>query len=544
MNEKKFVFVFLTSFLVVITSVAVFNYKVDSYCLFSRSYLLENSLDDLLSGRMVSGISDVDRNVKKLIIEKMQNIPDTIVLGSSRSFLLRASFLGHEKTGSFFNHSVGGGSLKDYIAILGTYKRKGELPETIIIEVAPWLFDERSETSLFMRQWEPVAHAYYDFMNLLDYNTPRLISLYKNVQYEISRTAELIAYFYTIENMKSFLSGAEKNYRIVNCNYSDVLVKMPDGSQSFPFRKRSQYGKKKVSYKNLKQHVSKQYLRKIFFELIDYLDKNGTQVVFFLPPYNPKAYQVIKKASELRYILDYEQMIWDLAKAKKIPVIGSYNPHSSHLSYRDFSDTQHLNSDHAMEKVFNNYLNITGKKTIAEKDSNPGIAHLASADLEYHWLEAEYADSIDYPLEVVDDANASEGKFMFSPNGTGTASPQSIMATYTVTISQPGEYILWGRVRGSDALDNSFFVEIDYGYDNLWEVELGENWHWDAVNYRGRADPVEFILFEGKHTIKVKLREDGTKLDKLLLTNNLNFVPSGEGDIAENKSSPEDSTGS
>ena len=88
MNEKKFVFVFLTAFIVVITSVAVFNYKVDSYCLFSRAYLLENALDDLLSGRMVSGISDVDRNVQKLIIEKMRNIPDTIVLGSSRSFLL------------------------------------------------------------------------------------------------------------------------------------------------------------------------------------------------------------------------------------------------------------------------------------------------------------------------------------------------------------------------------------------------------------------------------------------------------------------------
>ena len=52
-------------------------------------------------------------------------------------------------------------------------------------------------------------------------------------------------------------------------------------------------------------------------------------------------------------------------------------------------------------------------------------------------------------------------------------------------------------------------------------MEVGKYWHWDAVNYRGRVDPVEFTLFEGKHTIKVKLREDGTQLDKLVLTNNI-----------------------
>jgi hypothetical protein len=75
-------------------------------------------------------------------------------------------------------------------------------------------------------------------------------------------------------------------------------------------------------------------------------------------------------------------------------------------------------------------------------------------------------------------------------------------------------------------------------------VETGKKWHWDVINNRDMADPVKFFLTEGTHTIKVRLREDGTKLDKLLLTNNLNFVPSGEGDIAENKSSPEDSTGS
>jgi hypothetical protein len=168
---------------------------------------------------------------------------------------------------------------------------------------------------------------------------------------------------------------------------------------------------------------------------------------------------------------------------------------------------------------------------------------------EDHWLEAEQADTIIFPLEVANDEDASNGRFIYAQNGTGNEyTPSSTMATYTVTISQAGEYILWGRVKIFDGNNNSFFIEIDNGIDNLWEVELGKNWHWDAVNYCDRVDPVKFTLFEGKHIIKVKLREDGTKLDKLLLTNNITFKPTqqdiGEGeDIDEGEDINEDKVG-
>jgi hypothetical protein len=102
------------------------------------------------------------------------------------------------------------------------------------------------------------------------------------------------------------------------------------------------------------------------------------------------------------------------------------------------------------------------------------------------------------------------------------------MATYTVHIAHAGVYILWGRVKASHGGDNSFFVQVDDNEDNLWEVEMGGHWHWDKINNRDILDPVRFILTSGAHTIRIKLREDGTKLDKLLLTNNADFVPNGK----------------
>lgn len=544
MNEKNFVFVYLTTFLLLVASIATLNYRLDSHYLFSRSHLLENAVDDLLSGRMIAGIRGVDnRYLQKRIIEKMKEIPDTIVIGSSRSVLLRASFFGFETTGSFFNHAVGAASLKDYIAILGIYKRKGALPARIIVEIAPWLFDKRHEGSKFSRQWLSSANEYYYLMRLLNYNIPELIRSYNNVLHKILKTKFLIAYSDTIEHFKLLLSGEEIDYRIANCKYPEVFLKMPDGSRNYPFSKRRQYDSfskedNRQFLKTMAKHIHQQSLQKMFLDLISYLENNGTQVVFFLPPYNPKTYHQINKNRALQYVHNYERMILDLAKSKNIPVIGSYNPHISHLSYKDFLDGVHINNDLAMERVFKNYQEVMDKSNYLDKGRKAGLDTFNSICSEYHWLEAEYADSIEYPLEVVNDETASEGKFIQSPNGRGNYySPSSIMATYTITLAQPGEYVLWGRVQVSDKRDNSFFVEIDNGFDNLWEVESDNFWHWDAVNYRDRVDPVIFTLFEGEHTIKVKVREDGTKLDKLLLTNDVDLVPSGKGGFAENQRS-------
>jgi hypothetical protein len=546
MNKKTFVFVYVTSFLLLIASIAAFNYKVDSHYLFSRSHLLGNAADALLSGRMLSGIRYVNnRYLHKLIIKKMQKIPNTIALGSSRSFLLRDSCLGLEETGSYFNHSLEGGRLKDYIAILGIYKRKGVLPAKILIEVTPRLFDKRSEKTVYFSQWLSIANEYYYFMNSLNYNTPTFITSYKNTQYEILKTKRLIAYSDTIEHFNSLLSGEERDYRIANCTYPEVFLKMPDGSLYYPFSKRNQYAaftkeENRQYLKTMKGHIHQQSFQKMFIDLISYLEKNGTQVVFFLPPYNPYTYNQINKNRALRYVHNYERMILDLAKSKNIPVIGSYNPHIFYLSYKDFFDAVHINNDLAMERVFKNYQKVMDKNKFLDKDSNAGFDTVEPACSEYYWLEAEYADSIVNPLEVVDDDNASEGKYVYSANGTGNQStPGPIMLTYTVHISHAGKYIMWGRVKISGKNDNSFFLEIDNGYDNLWDISSGNSWHWDAVNFRDRVDPVILTLFEGKHTIKVKLREDGTKLDKLLLTNDVSFIPSGEGGIAENQSSVE-----
>ena len=149
------------------------------------------------------------------------------------------------------------------------------------------------------------------------------------------------------------------------------------------------------------------------------------------------------------------------------------------------------------------------------------------------WLEAEHADSIVSPFEIAADEDASNGRFIYVPDGTGNEyTPGStIMATYTINILEPEVYFLWGRIKAPHEQANSFFIQMDNKPDNLWEVYIGDSWRWYQANHRGTVDPIGFKLTKGIHTLRIKLREDGTKLDKLLLTNDAGFVPSGKGVI-------------
>src|SRR5262245_7487638 len=61
---------------------------------------------------------------------------DVLVLGSSRSKLIRSSFFPGQ---TFFNNSISGAGLIDYLAIYDLYQRRGFIPAQLVMELSPWL---------------------------------------------------------------------------------------------------------------------------------------------------------------------------------------------------------------------------------------------------------------------------------------------------------------------------------------------------------------------------------------------------------------------
>jgi len=150
------------------------------------------------------------------------------------------------------------------------------------------------------------------------------------------------------------------------------------------------------------------------------------------------------------------------------------------------------------------------------------------------WVEAEAGGSV-APMVVASDGTASLGQYVWTPNGTGTVStPSAAGGSVSVTFSVPmaGNYVVWGRVRSASGEDDSFWVSMDAGAYALWDTVPGGYgvWGWDAVSHRGGANPVVYALAAGSHTLVIKQREDGAKLDRLVITNDPLYVPTGLGE--------------
>ncbi len=147
------------------------------------------------------------------------------------------------------------------------------------------------------------------------------------------------------------------------------------------------------------------------------------------------------------------------------------------------------------------------------------------------WLEAE-GGGLRAPMQISSNSQASGRQYIWVPNGTGNVwdpTQTGGEAVYTFVVPVTGTYLIWGRVISNNGEDDSFFVSVDNSASLLWDTERGgtETWVWDRISNRGGADPALFTLNAGTHTLRIAQREDGTKLDKLLITDDLGFIPTG-----------------
>ena len=88
-----------------------------------------------------------------------------------------------------------------------------------------------------------------------------------------------------------------------------------------------------------------------------------------------------------------------------------------------------------------------------------------------------------------------------------------------------GNYVIWARLISRGGKDDSFFISVDNGAYALWDTQYASVWAWDKVRNRGGQNPVTYSLEAGQHNLIIKQREDGTKIDSIIITNDLHYNP-------------------
>jgi hypothetical protein len=131
------------------------------------------------------------------------------------------------------------------------------------------------------------------------------------------------------------------------------------------------------------------------------------------------------------------------------------------------------------------------------------------------WLEAECGIA-GAKWDIVQDPTASKGAYVsIKPgfNSTGSAPPDidSNRIVIPFTIDSAGSYNILARVIGATANDDSYWVKVDNGAFVSANGLAGTNWTWGRLTIT--------MLAAGQHTLTITYREDGAKLDKILITN-------------------------
>jgi hypothetical protein len=363
----------LMLFLLPLTIIPIFNYQIDSKYLLSHFEELDQVAKTLLSGKKVSIPPNFanfnQRYLQKIMIKKMKRVPEIILLGTSTTMELKASYLGLPPK-LFSNHSMPVGGLKDYIGLLGCYKKRGVLPKKIIISLSPSLFDDSFQIRVFTKRWETLSNEYYYMRGLIEDDQPKF-SFNLKAKFIIKYLENLLSLKYALSNFKTVKKGVDKNG--ADRVEEDILLDIDtDGSFSNLLAKNADtYTLDKVQ-KRVKKFKKKRPVfcnNALFLSLVDYLLINGSQVIFYLSPYHPLLYADITTLANHRgFHNKVRNLVDDVARSRNIPVYGSYDPQSFDFQTRDFFDATHIH-DFAIKKIlkdFNHNINqhkIVGRGT-------------------------------------------------------------------------------------------------------------------------------------------------------------------------------------
>ena len=142
-------------------------------------------------------------------------------------------------------------------------------------------------------------------------------------------------------------------------------------------------------------------------------------------------------------------------------------------------------------------------------------------------VEAEHHNAIKASCaEVNGDSTASNGGYIWYPIKRPHATSENPAvkgdggyALYKVKIPAKGQYYVWVRGWWQDGCGNSWFLVVDDGDPQTEGQDATyQTWKW-------RKASQAYTLSAGVHTFKLQDREDGARIDQILITNDARFQP-------------------
>jgi len=238
--------------------------------------------------------------------------------------------------------------------------------------------------------------------------------------------------------------------------------------------------------------------------------------------------------------LAYNKNVQALANKPVSSLLKATDPEKDPLTFSIVSNgtrgTAVLNNPVNGAFTYTPNSNVTGTDTFTfkandgKRDSNTAVVTVKIKNNRTAVVvEAEEASMFSTPMTKGSDASASGGGYIWVPTGTGSISTpfqEGGSAHYVFKVPSAGKYRLWVREQSRNAAHNSFFISLDGGDFLPCNTALVKQWEWEQLRIGNSGKPLVVHLTPGEHTLRIKQKEDGTRIDKLLLSTNPRHFPS------------------
>ncbi len=273
----------------------------------------------LLAGRPVAGLVDYDdRRVQQHYIAGLTSRKDVVVFGSSRAMQIRAAaFPGR----SFFNHSLTGGVLVDYIAIAREYQARALLPRQAIIGLDPWLLSAYANRPIASR---PLMAAALREAVSPSYFQAALRSLRASGWRPRPREP------FPDEPGGATLADGSRLYP------GRIRERTPAAARAEAVRAAAVADDRLRDFRELDESLVRR-----LDTLVGILRAGGTEVEFLLAPYHRVMIQRYQTSDEYRMVFEAERRFRDLAASLRVRIRGAYDPAACGCDQSEFLDAGH-----------------------------------------------------------------------------------------------------------------------------------------------------------------------------------------------------------
>lgn len=321
----------LLLFVPIVLAVGAINYRVDPSQLFGNGRVEREMAAIMLQGQNVANSINFDhRLLQTAYFEGLTETPEVVMLGSSRSMLVRQSSLpGH----AFYNASAAGGSVEDYLAIYQLMLNNGHQPQTVILDVSPWVFNRDNNQT----RWRSLRNEYFEALRRIGVE-PDLHEYIRSL--DIEKYAALFSLPYLQESLR-WLSR-ENEYYPTSLEHTGEVIKLSDGSRVYsdmeesktPAEVLAQLGTTKQALPEFEELDP--YFTQLFEGFVRQLQADGVTVIFYLAPYHPALYPYPKLNAQA-----VEAYLVSFAAERSIDVFGSFDPAQVGCSAEEFYDPVH-----------------------------------------------------------------------------------------------------------------------------------------------------------------------------------------------------------